>query len=257
MQLIDTHIHFDHPQFAPDRTQAYQRAQAANVVMQIVPALYATQWVQVQTVCHTFQQLFPAYGLHPMFLEQHQASHIAHLEQWLNQEQAVAVGECGLDFYLKHLDVPSQLEFFTAQLSIAKNMNLPVIIHARKSVDMVLKQLRHIPQLRGVIHSFVGSEQQARQLIDLGFYLGFGGAMTYARAQRLHKLVQVLPLESILLETDAPDQPLSTHRGERNEAAYLPEIVHTIATLRQQPPEQIALTTTCNAQRLFNLPSLN
>ena len=257
MQLIDTHIHFDDDRFEPDRAQAYQRARAVSVTAQIVPAIHAAQWIQVHEVCQTYQGLFPAYGLHPMFLAQHQPAHIPMLEQWLSQEQVVAVGECGLDFYLKDLDRQAQIDFFTAQLAIAKNVNLPVIIHARKAVDHVLKYIRRMPQLRGVIHSFVGSEQQARQLIDLGFYIGFGGAVTYNRAQRLHKLVQVLPLESIVLETDAPDQPLATHRGERNEAAYLPEILHTIATLRQQSPEYIAEITTHNAKQLFNLTLSN
>ncbi|WP_353570621.1 TatD family hydrolase [Candidatus Albibeggiatoa sp. nov. BB20] len=251
--LIDTHAHFDNERFDSDRNMAYNRACAAAVKVQIIPAIHAKQWHKMRDVCQTYLNLYPAYGLHPIYLAQHKTEHLAQLEQWLIQENAIAVGECGLDFYLKELDVKQQIIFFTAQLEIAKKLNLPVILHARRAVDDVIKYIRRTPDLRGVVHSFVGSEQQARQLIDLGFYLGFGGTITYERAKRLHRLIQVLPLESILLETDAPDQPLSTHRGERNEPAYLPEVLHSIATLRQQPPELIADITTQNALQLFNI----
>ncbi|MEK7991353.1 MAG: TatD family hydrolase [Thiotrichaceae bacterium] len=253
MQLIDTHVHLDDMRFEHDRAAVYNRANAAQIKAHIIPAVRATQWHKTREVCQTYPNLYPAYGLHPIYLAQHKTEHLNQLEQWLAQEKAIAVGECGLDFYLKELDVKLQIDFLTAQLAIAQNLNLPVILHARRAVDEMIKYLRRTPNIRGVVHSFIGSEQQARQLIDLGFYLGFGGTLTYERAKRSHRLIQVLPLESILLETDAPDQPLSSHRGERNEPAYLPEVLHSIATLRQQPPELIANVTTQNAIRLFNI----
>ncbi|MCV6639175.1 TatD family hydrolase [Candidatus Albibeggiatoa sp. nov. NOAA] len=252
MQLIDTHIHFDDDSFDSDREAAYQRACDVGIKAHIVPAIHVNQWSKMREVCQTYPNLYPAYGLHPIFLTQHKSAHLTQLEQWIEQEKPIAVGECGLDFYLKYLDEEQQITFFTAQLDIAKNVDLPVILHARRSVDLVIKYIRRASPICGVVHSFVGSEQQAKQLIDLGFYLGFGGTITYERAKRLHRLIQALPLESILLETDAPDQPLSTHRGERNESSYLPEVLHTIASLRQQSPEDIAQITTNNAMQLFN-----
>ncbi len=253
MKLIDTHVHFDDDSFNADRDAAYNRAVANQVQAQIVPAIHVGQWEQVRDVCRRYPHLYSAYGLHPIFLTQHRFDHLEQLQQWIESEKPIAVGECGLDFYLKQLDVKQQLDFFAAQLQIAKDFDLPVIIHARHAVDAVIKQIRLVAQSRGVVHSFAGSEQQANQLINLGFYLGFGGTITYERAKRLHRLVKVLPLDSILLETDSPDQPLATRRGQRNEPAYLIEVLQTIAQLRQQPCEQIAAATTKNAITLFNL----
>ena len=132
-------------------------------------------------------------------------------------------------------------------------MNLPIIIHARKSQDIVLKYLRQFPNLRGSLHSFSGSEQQAKQLIDLGFYLGFGGPITYTRATRLRKLVAALPLSSLLLETDSPDQPDSEHYKKRNEPAFLPNVANTVAKLKNINLEEVVSMTTKNAQELFNI----
>ncbi|EIJ41128.1 hydrolase, TatD family [Beggiatoa alba B18LD] len=251
--LIDTHSHFDADEFTQDRAEAFARAQAVGVSMQIVPAVSFRGWETLRTVCNTYQGLYPAYGLHPMYLAEHQASHLTALTEWLHHESAIAVGECGLDYYVKGLDPAQQNYFFTAQLQIAVDQQLPVIIHARRAVETVIQQIRRFPRCRGVVHSFAGSEQQARQLLDLGFYLSFGGPITYPTAHKLRKLVQVLPLEGILLETDAPDQPLASHRGERNEPAYLLEVLTCIAELRQQSPAEIARITTRNTFELFGL----
>lgn len=252
--LIDTHAHFDTDAFTHDRAAALQRAQAAGVQAQIVPAISAATWPQLKAVCQAHTNLFPAYGLHPMCLQAHLDQHLQALDRWLQQEPAVAVGECGLDFYLKALDPKRQTALFVEQLQLAKQHRLPVIIHARRAVDQVYKYLRQVGDTIGVVHSFAGSEQQARQLLDLGYYLGFGGPITYPRAKRLRRLIQVLPLDRLLLETDAPDQPLCGRQGQRNEPAFLPAVLHTIAELRQQSAAEIAAATTQNAIRLFQLP---
>ncbi|ALG67375.1 TatD family hydrolase [Beggiatoa leptomitoformis] len=252
-QLIDSHSHFDADEFASDRMAVFTRAQMANVTLQIVPAVCFRWWEQLRNVCQTYTGLYPAYGLHPLYLAEHDPRHLTALPTWLTQESAVAVGECGLDYYVAGLDAEKQAYFFTTQLQIAVDLQLPVIIHARRAVEAVIQHLRRFPRSRGVIHSFAGSEQQARQLLDLGFYLSFGGPITYPNAHKLRKLVQVLPLDGILLETDSPDQPLATHRGERNEPAYLTEVLQTMAILRQQSPAEIAHITTCNTLELFGL----
>lgn len=254
MFLIDSHVHFDDVQFDADRAAALQRAQSVGVRAQILPAVTANSWAQLKQVCQHYPNLFPAYGLHPIYLAAHQTSHLSLLDAWLQHEPAVAVGECGLDFYLKELNPTQQTQYFMAQLRLAQQHQLPVIIHARRSVDAVLKCLRQVRDLTGVVHSFVGSEQQAQQLIDLGFYLSFGGAITYPRAQRLHRLVASLPLERLLLETDAPDQPLCGRQGQRNEPAYLTEVLQHVAQLRQQTAADIAAATSRNTMTLFNLP---
>ncbi len=222
--------------------------------VQVIPAINPGR-----VACHllTVQRqasLYPAYGLHPMFLSSHRDSDIEKLDSWLQSEPAVAVGECGLDLFIDNPDRPRQEKLFTMQLELAASHRLPVIIHARKSVEEVIGILRRYPQVGGVLHSYSGSQQQARRLIDMGFILGFGGPVTHPRARRLHKLVAELPLEALLLESDAPDQPDAAHRGERNEPAYLGNVLETIARLRGISGDHLAAATSDNAQRLFGIP---
>ncbi len=251
MTLIDTHCHFDDASFDPDRDAAYQRAQDAGVKAQIIPAVSADYWPRLRDVCEQYAGLFPAYGLHPLFLAQHREAHLTQLETYLQEEKPLAVGECGLDFYVEGLDKTRQHEIFHAHIELARQFDLPLIIHARRAVEQVILAVRDYPGIRGVVHSFAGSEEQARRLIDMGFYVSFGGPVSYERAKRLRRLVQNLPLDALLLETDAPDQPLSHRRGERNEAAYLPEVLAVFAQLRQQATDAIAAVTTRNAVNLF------
>jgi TatD DNase family protein len=188
-----------------------------------------------------------------MYLADHSEAHLEALAHWVEREQPVAIGECGLDFYIDDPQPEQQRHYFAGQLAIARDSELPVIIHARHSVEEVIKILRRFPGVTGVLHSYSGSGQQAERLIDMGFYLSFGGPITYERSKRLHRLVSGLPLSAILLETDAPDQPGSLHRGERNEPAYLPEVLEAVSRLRDESPERIAEQTRANTCRLFKL----
>jgi TatD DNase family protein len=253
VELFDAHSHFDVEDFDADRDAAYARAVEAGVAEQVLPAITAQAWPRLRQVASTYPGIHASYGLHPMYLAEHRPEHLNELAQWLERERPVAVGECGLDFFVEDLDPGAQTHYFTAQLDLARELDLPVIIHARRAVDQVTKQLRLRPGLRGMVHSFSGSEQQARRLIDLGFYLSFGGPITYPRAKRLRSLVASLPLESILIETDSPNQPDGTHRGERNEPAFLPIVLQELAGLREADPAEIAAATTANARRLFGL----
>ncbi len=252
--LIDSHNHFDDASFDPDRDAAYQRARAAGVEVQVLAAVSARLWPRLKAVVADYPGLYPAYGLHPGYLAEHRFEHLDALADWLVRERPVAVGECGLDYYLSDLDPNPQTEYFAEQLRLARRHDLPAIIHARHSVDQVIKQLRRFSGVRGVVHSFSGSADQARRLLDLGILLSFGGPLTYPRANRLRNLIRGLPLDGFLLETDAPDQPLSNHRGERNEPAFLPEVLACVAELRGADPDEIAAATSANARRLFRLP---
>ncbi|MCG7869867.1 MAG: DNAase [gamma proteobacterium symbiont of Stewartia floridana] len=252
-QLIDAHSHFDDVSFDVDREQALSRAEQAGVTQQIIPAIKAAWWPRIKQLCLDHPGLHPSYGLHPMFLSDHQDQHIDQLSEWLAAEQPVAVGECGLDFYIEDPQPERQQRLFEAQLELADRYDLPVIIHARRSVEEVINTLRRFPGLRGMLHSYSGSEQQAHRLIEMGFYLSFGGPVTYERAKRLRHLVESLPLESLLIETDSPDQPDTQHRGERNEPAYLPLVLELFSQLRKQPTEEIAAQTRLNTQQLFRL----
>lgn len=261
MQLIDSHSHIDFSEFDSDRSNAIQRAMDAGVSDIIVSSTTAERWHLVKKVCGENQQIcHPAYGLHPMFMNEHRAesddNDIDRLKFWLENNQAIGIGEIGLDFFIEEADEANrkaQLELFILQLEIATELNLPVIIHARKSLDIILKHLRKFPKVRGSIHSFSGSVQQAKQLIDLGFYLGFGGPITYSRATRLHQLIIGLPLDVLLIESDAPDQPDSSHYLQRNEPAYISHIVEKIAELKQLDSDLVAQETSRNAIELFNL----
>lgn len=251
--LIDTHSHFDVAEFDADRSAALERAQAAGVVAQIVPAITAETWPRLRAVCAADPGLHAAYGLHPTFLAEHRPEHLAALRDWIERERPVAVGECGLDHYVDGLDPQAQLNYFRGQLELAREFELPVIVHARRAVEEVIAELRRAGVTRGVVHSYGGSAEQAAQLWKLGICLGFGGPITYDRARKLRAIVASMPLEQLLLETDAPDQPLATHRGERNEPARLSEVLHTAAQLRGASVESIAAATTANAKRVFRL----
>ncbi|HOC10127.1 MAG TPA: TatD family hydrolase [Thermomonas sp.] len=253
MRLIDSHCHFDAAEFDADRAAVQARARAAGVTDQIVPAVDAAGWPKLKTICAAQTGLHPAYGLHPMYLDQHQRKHLDELRHWVERETPVAVGECGLDFFVGGLDADTQLFYFDAQLKLAREFDLPVIVHARRAVDAVIAAIHRIGGLRGVIHSFPGSPEQAAQLHQLGFLLGIGGPVTFERANRLRKLVAHIPLEQLLLETDAPDQPGSAHRGQRNEPAHLVAVLDVVAKLRGISQDTLAAATTANAQRLFNL----
>lgn len=252
-ELIDSHSHFDVAAFDADRADVLARARAVGVTRQIVPAIAASGWRALRDLCNATEGLFPAYGLHPMFLAEHTREHLAELATWIARERPVAIGECGLDFFVEGLDAGSQRDFFTAQLRLAREADLPVIVHARRAFDAVSAGIRRIGGLRGVVHSFSGSAEQARRLWDAGFCLGIGGPVTYERAARLRRIVAGMPGEFLLLETDSPDQPTSARRGERNEPAHLVEVLACVARLRDESEESVAAMTTRNAERLFGL----
>jgi TatD DNase family protein len=253
--LVDSHAHLDAPEFDVDRDAVLARARAAGVMRQIVPAVNAAGWPKLRDLCATEAGLLPAYGLHPMYLDDHRDEHLAELRTWIERERPVAVGECGLDFFVEGLDPARQALFFDGQLRLARDFDLPVVVHARRAVDAVLAAIRRFGPLRGVIHSYPGSADQAKRLFDLGFLVGIGGPVTYERANRLRTLVATLPIECLLLETDAPDQPDRDHRGQRNEPARLVRVLDTVAELRGMTPAELAAATTANAERLFRLPS--
>ncbi len=251
--LIDSHCHLDAPEFDADRAQVVARAAAAGVSRQIVPAIAAASWPKLREVCAMAPGLYPAYGLHPMYLAEHAPAHLAELRGWIEREKPVAVGECGLDYFVEGLDAEQQQAYFEGQLALAREFELPVIVHARRAVDAVIAAVKRIGKLRGVVHSFSGSPEQARQLWQLDFMIGLGGPVTYERANRLRGLVAHMPLEYLLLETDAPDQPDSAIRGQRNEPARLQTIRDAIAALRGVDAGEIATETSRNAMRLFSI----
>ncbi|GAB3385373.1 TatD family hydrolase [Lysobacter fragariae] len=256
MELVDSHCHLDAPEFDTDRPDVIARARAVGVARQVVPAVDAAGWPKLRDVCAGADGLFPAYGLHPMYLAAHRDEHLSQLRDWIAAERPVAIGECGLDYFVEGLDPETQRHYFDGQLRLAREFDLPVIVHARRAVDAVIASIRRVGGLRGVVHSYSGSTEQARQLWNLGFLTSLGGPVTYERANRLHKLAATMPLEFLMLESDAPDQPDADIRGQRNEPARVAEVLRVIARLRGEDEATVAAATTANAERLFGLPSL-
>jgi TatD DNase family protein len=255
MHLIDSHSHIDVAEFDGDRDAVLARARAAGVGRQIVPAIAVSGFANLRDLCAAQPGLSAAYGLHPMYLAEHRPEHLGELVAWIERERPCAVGECGLDFHVEGLDPAAQRSYFQRQLEIARDFGLPLIVHARRALDEVVMTLRGMRLRRGgVVHSFSGSVEQARQLWNIGFCIGIGGPVTYPRARRLREIVAAMPLEFLLLETDSPDQPLHGRQGARNEPALLAEVCACIADLRGIAPEEIATATTRNAERLFDLP---
>ena len=251
MRLFDSHSHLDVDAFDADRDAVLDRAESAGVVAQMLPAVDHDTWPQLRAVCASRPGLYAGYGLHPCYLDRHRPGHLAALRDWIERERPHAVGECGLDYYDDAPDREAQAFYLHGQLELAKEFDLPLVLHARRAVEDVILALRRVGGLRGVVHSFAGSEEQARQLFDLGFLLGIGGPVTYERARRIRRVVAAMPLDFLMLETDAPDQPNAGRRGERNEPAFLVEVVECVASLRGTSPEAVAEATFANAARLF------
>lgn len=252
-QLADSHVHMNAAKFDHDRDSVMARALAAGVDTMIVPSVDATSWPVIAALCDRHPALHPAWGLHPLFLSQHVPADVHILSLLLDRNRPVAVGEIGLDFHRSELAPDLQRDYFARQLELARMHDLPVIVHARQSLEEVIHILRRHKGLRGVVHSFSGSVQQARQLWEIGFHMGIGGPVTYERAQRLRRIVANMPLEFLLLESDAPDQPNAAHRGERNEPARVLDVLHCVASLREESAEHLANVTRANTRRLFGL----
>ena len=251
LHLIDTHCHIDFDDFDNDRDLIIQSANNLGVLDIIVPSVSKSSWQKTIRVCANIDQCHLALGLHPVFIKQHQPQHLIELDRLVGTYSPIAIGEIGLDYYLKDLDKQKQYAYFSKQLIIAKQHDLPVIIHNRKAHDDCIKLLTEIGINKGIIHAFNGSIQQAEKYIELGFLLGFGGMLTFERSTKLRKLVKQIPLESIVLETDAPDMTVKQHKGERNSPHYLPFILQSIAQIKECSEHHIARCTTTNAQNLF------
>lgn len=246
--LIDTHCHLDAIEFDADRDELVAAAEQAGVARIVVPSVERANFAAVTSICRTYPVCRAAYGIHPMYVTRARDDDLAALATTLQENPAVAMGEIGLDFFVEPRDEKRQEYWFVEQLKIARQFDLPVLLHVRHAVDAVLKQLRRHPVRGGIAHAFNGSRQQADEFLKLGFKLGFGGAMTYSRARRIRELAATLPLAAIVLETDAPDMAPAWLQGQRNAPQELPRIAAVLAELRGMTLQEVALATTANAQ---------
>lgn len=257
--LIDTHCHLDAPEFDEDRDVVVLAARQAGVSENVVPAVELANFSAVRACCVRYAGCFPAYGIHPLYAGRADDAALSRLRDWLKEQiggglPPVAVGEIGLDFYVAGGDAVRQTHFFSEQLKIARDFDLPVLLHVRRAVDQVLKQLRRIGVRGGIAHAFNGSRQQADEFIRRGFSLGFGGAMTFPGSSRIRELATSLPIEAIVLETDAPDMPPRWLAGSRNSPAELARIADTLAELRHLSRSAVQVATSANARAVLHLP---
>lgn len=252
-QLIDSHCHLDFEVFDNDRTQVLQRAKDNNISDIIIPGTEKTCWHRIRSLCENNPQLHACYGLHPYWLHRQNKQDIQQLNQYIETNRPVALGECGLDFRPQQADKKTQLYFFEAQLDIAVNQQLPVVIHSVKATETVIQIIKKFKNISGMMHSYSGSYEQAEQLIALNFLISVSASITYDKAKKIKAVVKEIPLTSLLLETDAPDQPDQKNAGKRNEPAYLVNTLDAITLIRKESKESITEQTTRNARALFDI----
>ncbi len=252
--MIDTHSHIDLPVFQTDFQGVLSRARASGVVAQVLPGVVRSGWDRILALASTEHDLFPAIGLHPMYLRHHGKDDLEELKRLATSEKLVALGEIGLDYYVKDINRSAQQELFEVQLAIAKKAALPVLLHVRKAHDQVQATLRRVNFTGGgIVHAFSGSLQQAEHYIKLGFLISVCGTITYDRATKIRSVAMEIPLDSLVVETDSPDIPPAYHHGERNSPEYLCEIVSALATLRKNSAQNIIKETSRNASMLLGL----
>ncbi|MGA9704108.1 TatD family hydrolase [Pseudomonas sp.] len=257
MELIDTHTHLDFPDFDSDRREILARSRALGVSRMVVLGVYQQNWQRVWDLVQADEGLFAAFGLHPVYLDDHRPADLTELGDWLTRlrghRQVCAVGEIGLDYFIETLDRERQQTLFEAQLKLAVDFQLPALLHVRRSHAAVIASLKRIRVPRGgIIHAFAGSREEAREYLKLGFKLGLGGAATWPQALRMHKVLAQLPLDAVVLETDAPDMAPAMYPGQRNSPHHLPDICVALAERMGISPPALAEASTRNACELFN-----
>lgn len=261
--LVDTHCHLDFHVFNTDRDAIVSEARSQGVTKILNPGIDLLTSQAIVQMASDMEGVFAAVGVHPNESTGWDEESYAHLEQLARKPKVVAIGEIGLDFYRDRAPKDIQRRVFQHQLELARSVGLPVIIHTRQSIHETFDYLEDwIASLKvynqllaaqpGVFHSFSGNEEDARRVIDLGFFIGITGPVTFKNAPALQKLVAGLPVERILIETDAPFLSPHPHRGDRNRPAWVRLIAEKIAELKHLPLEDAAKITTANANRLFS-----
>jgi len=256
MRLIDTHTHLDFPDFDADRGELLVRCRNLGVERLVVLGVHQANWQRMWDLVQSEDGLYAAFGLHPVYLDQHRPEHLNELGAWLTRcaghRTLCAVGEIGLDYFLEQLDRERQQQLFEAQLKLAIEFELPALLHVRRAHAATIATLKRIkPPRGGIIHAFAGSTEEAREYLKLGFKLGLGGAPTWPQALRLRKVVAQLPLEAIVLETDSPDMAPAMYPNQRNSPEYLPDICTALAELCGISADALASTSSRNAAELF------
>jgi len=251
--LIDTHCHIYLPEFDEDREEMLSRAENEGVKFFLMPGIDTASYSSMMDLAHRFPaKCLVMTGLHPCSVKKGYETELAFVERTLEKEKFFAVGETGLDFYWDKTFTDEQYRSFQRQVELAMHFHIPVVIHSRNSTEECIEVIRKNQKgnLKGVFHCFSGNEEQAKQITDLGFYLGIGGVVTFKNSG-LDKVIQKVGMEHIVLETDAPYLAPVPYRGKRNECSYLKYVAEKIAGIKDIPLEEVADITTGNAKKLF------
>lgn len=251
--MIDTHCHLIDPQFNRDLDEVIQRAKTSGIKYIINIGYDLKTSIAAIEMNKTYEWLIPAIGIHPNEEAEESIIHIGEIEQLCTSEKVFGIGETGLDYYRNYSPKEAQQKLFRLHINLARKFNLPLIIHTRNSIDDAIKILKEEDYRKGVFHCYSGSYEQAKKIINLGFYLGFGGVLTFSKNMR--EVFQHIPLDFIVFETDSPFLAPAGHRGKRNEPAFIYETLNVASSVKGLPAEQIEMTTDRNALQLFSLNS--
>lgn len=255
MRFIDTHSHIYDATILPEFEEVLKNARASGVDKILMPAIDSTSIEDLLAL----EAKYPAHcvammGLHPCYVKENFEQELAIVSDWLSKRKFVAIGEIGLDFYWDKIFIEQQYKAFERQMQWAIDYNTPIVIHTRNAMGETIEAVKPFAKkgLRGAFHCFSGSKESALQIIDMGFYLGLGGVLTYKNAG-VAEAIQDIPMEWLFLETDAPYLPPVPYRGKRNEPAFMIEVAKKLAEIKQLPLHEIAAITTANAERLFGI----
>lgn len=256
LRFIDTHAHLDDISFAEDYCTVLERSRQQEVQRIVLPGVTAQGWTRLWQLAEQHEMLYAAPGLHPVYLAQHQPEHLSQLKEFIechrDHPKLCAVGEIGLDYWIPQADRSAQQQLVEAQLKIASAVELPVLLHVRRAhAAMIATLKRYRLQRGGIVHAFSGSLEEAKEYQKLGFLLGLGGAGTWPQAQRMQRVLKQLPLEALVLETDAPDLAPVSHPHQRNSPEYLPEIAQHLAEQRGISLAELAEAAYQNSCRIL------
>lgn len=253
MVLIDTHTHLFSSSFDHDRDEVVARAIAAGIQKMLLPNIDKDSIDAMLALADRYpEHCLPMMGLHPGSVEDDYKEQLALHRAWFDKKKFVAVGEIGIDLYWRQDNLAAQTDAFLTQVGWAQELDLPVVIHSRESTGLLLDLLADRP-VRGVFHCFSGTAEEARSIVDRGMYVGLGGVLTYKANSSLREVVKNIPLDHILLETDSPYLAPVPYRGKRNESSYMVAVAETLCTIFGRGMDEIAVTTSRNAQQLFRL----
>ncbi|HTE23744.1 TatD family hydrolase [Flavitalea sp.] len=252
--LVDTHSHLYSEEFSADIAEILRRAETEGVKKIFLPAIDSNSANSMFQLEKTYpDQCFAMMGLHPCYVKENYQQELDFVRNWLETRKFAAVGEIGLDYYWDRNFDKEQMDAFSYQVDLAMKHDLPIVIHSRDSMHDTIAMIKSKQngKLRGIFHCFSGTYEQALEIIELGFLLGIGGVLTYKKSG-LSEVVEKLPMDALVLETDAPYLTPVPFRGKRNESSYLKYIVSRLAEVKRLPEEEIARITTANAEKLFN-----